>query len=150
MATDLGLAAFHHLLVFGLVAMLVAEAVLLRGPLAADTIPRLAKLDAGYGLCAGLLLVVGLARVFHGVKGPDFYLHNPYFHAKIGAFLLVGLLSLLPTMRFLRWRKAQRANPGFVPDAAQLASLRTILRIELALLAAIFVLAAAMARYGGF
>ena len=150
MATDLGLAAFHHLLVFGLVAMLVAEAVLLRGPLAADTIPRLAKLDAGYGMCAGVLLAVGLARVFLGVKGEDFYLHNPYFHAKIGAFLLVGLISLLPTMRFLRWRKAHRANPGFVPDTAELTRLRTILRLELVLIAAIFVLAAAMARYGGF
>ena len=150
MATDLALAALHHLLVFGLVAMLVAEAVLLRGPLTTDAIPRLAKLDGGYGMCAGLLLVVGLGRVFHGIKGPDFYLHNPYFHAKIGAFVLVGLLSILPTMKFLRWRKAQRANPGFLPDTAQLARLRTLLRIELVLLAAIFVLAAAMARYGGF
>ncbi|MCC8361758.1 DUF2214 family protein [Lysobacter sp. A6] len=150
MATDLGLAALHHLLVFGLAAMLVAEAVLLRGPLTSDAIPRLAKLDGGYGMCAGLLLVVGLARVFLGVKGEDFYLHNPYFHAKVGAFVLVGLLSILPTMRFLRWRKAQRAQPSFVPEAAELAKLRTILRIELVLLAAIFVLAAAMARYGGF
>ena len=150
MATDLGLAALHHLLVFGLAAMLVAEAVLLRGPLTSDAIPRLAKLDGGYGMCAGLLLVVGLARVFLGVKGEDFYLHNPYFHAKIGAFVLVGLLSIVPTMRFLRWRKAQRAQPGFVPAPAELAKLRTILRIELVLLAAIFVLAAAMARYGGF
>jgi putative membrane protein len=150
MATDLGLAALHHLLVFGLAAMLVAEAVLLRGPLTADAIPRLAKLDGGYGLCAGLLLVVGLLRVFHGVKGEDFYLHNPWFHAKVGAFVLVGLLSILPTVRFLRWRKAHRANPGFVPATAELARLRTVLRLELALVAAIFVLAAAMARYGGF
>ena len=150
MATDLGLAALHHLLVFGLIAMLVAEAVLLRGPLTADHVPRLAKLDGGYGLCAGLLLLVGLARVFHGLKGADFYLHNPYFHAKVGAFVLVGLISILPTLRFLRWRKAQRTQPGFVPDAASLGTLRTVLRVELALIAGIFVLAAAMARYGGF
>jgi putative membrane protein len=150
MATDLGLAALHHLLVFGLVAMLVAEAVLLRGPLTADTIPRIAKLDGGYGACAGLLLVVGLSRVFLGVKGEDFYLHNPYFHAKVGAFVLVGLLSILPTVKFLRWRKAQRTQPAFVPAAADLAKLRTVLRVELALVAVIFVLAAAMARYGGF
>ena len=150
MATDLGLAALHHLLVFGLVTMLVAEAVLLRGPLTADTIPRIAKLDGGYGACAGLLLVVGLMRVFLGVKGEDFYLHNPYFHAKVGAFVLVGLLSILPTVKFMRWRKAQRTQPAFVPDAADLAKLRTVLRVELALVAVIFVLAAAMARYGGF
>ena len=150
MATDLGLAALHHLLAFGLVAMLVAEAVLLRGPLTDEMIPRLAKLDGGYGLCAGLLLVVGLCRVFLGVKGADFYLHNPWFHAKVGAFVLVGLMSILPTVRFLRWRKKQHADPCFVPDVVELARLRKILRLELALVAVIFVLAAAMARYGGF
>ena len=145
MATDLGLAALHHLLVFGLTAMLVAQAVLLRGTLDTATLPRLAKLDAGYGACAGLLLIVGLARVFLGVKGEDFYLHNPWFHAKVGTFVLVGLLSILPTIRYARWKKAKIA-----PDAAALARTRTLLRVELVGLAAIFVLAAAMARYGGF
>ena len=150
MQLDLGLAALHHLLVFGLVAMLVAEAVLLRGPLQAGTVARLAKLDGGYGACAGLLLLVGLMRVFMGLKGEDFYLHNPWFHAKVGTFVLVGLLSILPTIRFMRWRKAERANPGVVPREQDLATMRTVLRIELAGIAAIFVLAAAMARYGGF
>ena len=150
MTTDLVLAALHHLLVFGLVAMLVSEAVLLGTPLDARTLGRLARIDAGYGASAGLLLLVGTARVFHGIKGQDFYLHSPWFHAKIGTFLLVALLSILPTLRFLRWRKAVRANVTFHPDAADLARVRGILRLELALLATIFVLAAAMARYGGF
>ena len=150
MATDLALAALHHLLVFALTAMLVAQAVLLRGDLRADTVGRLAELDAGYGLTAGLLLAIGACRVVFGIKGADFYLHNPWFHAKVGAFVLVGLLSIIPTVRYARWRKAQKTRPGFVPDAAALAKTRTILRIELAGLAVIFVLAAAMARYGGF
>ena len=150
MLTDLLLAAGHHLLVFGLVAMLVAEAVLLRGALDPPTLRRLARLDAGYGACAGLLLVVGLCRIAFGVKGHDFYLHNPWFHAKLGAFLLVGLLSLLPTVRFLRWRRALRADPDFAPAADEQPRLRRVLRLELALVALIFVLAAAMARHGGF
>jgi len=41
------------------------------------------------------------------------------------------------------------ANPIFLPDAAETARMRTIVRFELILLAAIFVFAAAMARYGG-
>ena len=145
MGTDLLLAALHHLLVFALTGMLVSQAAMLRGPLTVDALPRLAKLDAGYGACAGLLLVVGLVRVFHGVKGEDFYLHNPWFHAKVGTFVLVGLLSIIPTIRYARWKKAK-----VVPDAAALARTRTILHIELVGLALIFVLAAAMARYGGF
>ena len=150
MLPDLLLAAFHHLLVFGLVAMLVSEAMLLRGPLDAATLGRIARIDGGYGACAGLLLVVGLCRVWFGVKGPDFYLHNPWFHAKLGCFVLVGVLSILPTLRFLRWRRESREQPGFQPSLAELARVRGVLRLELALLAAIFVLAAAMARYGGF
>src|SRR5690606_30513492 len=147
--TDLFLAIAHHLLVFALTAMLVAEAVLLRGQLDAGVLRRLAGLDAGYGISALLLLAVGLGRVFFGVMGKDFYLHNPWFHAKLGVFILVGLMSILPTVRFLRWRKALRADPGFLPAPSELDRLRTILRLELIGLAAIFALAAAMARYGG-
>jgi putative membrane protein len=150
MTTDLLLAGLHHLLVFGLAAMLVSEAVLLSTTLDSRVLGRLARIDAGYGASAGLLLLVGMARVFHGIKGHDFYLHNPWFHAKIGVFLLVALLSILPTLRFLRWRKATRTSATFQPGAAELARMRGFLRIELALLATIFVLAAAMARYGGF
>lgn len=150
MLTDLLLASFHHLLVFALVSMLVAESVLLRGAIDRPALQRLVRLDRGYGLTAGLLLAVGLVRVFFGIKGTDFYLHNPWFHAKLGAFVLVGLLSILPTVRILRWRKALAANPGYRPDADEVAKLGGIVRFELILIAAIFVLAAAMARYGGF
>jgi putative membrane protein len=150
MLADLLLAAAHHLLVFALVAMLVAEAMLLHGPMDSATLQRLAKLDGGYGASAGLLLLVGIGRLVFGLKGHDFYLHNPWFHAKLGAYVLVGLLSILPTVRFLRWRKALRADPAFLPAPAEVGKLRGIVRFELLLVGAIFVLAAAMARYGGF
>ncbi len=147
---DLLLAAVHHLLVFALIAMLTAESVLLRGPMEAAALRRLAGLDSGYGVCALLLLAVGAGRIAYGAKGYDFYLHNPWFHAKIGAFVLVGLLSILPTVRFLRWRKALRADPGYLPPPAEVGTLRTLVRLELALIAVVLVCAAATARYGGF
>lgn len=150
MLTDLLLASLHHLLVFALIAMLVTESVLLRGTITSAVLQRLGRLDAGYGMAAGLLLAVGLARVFYGIKGADFYLHNPWFHAKLGCYVLVGLLSILPTIRFMRWRKALAADPAFVPDAAGIASMARIVRFELVLVAAILVFAAMMARFGGF
>jgi putative membrane protein len=150
MLTDLLLASLHHLLFFALIAMLVNESALLRGTVDAPVLQRLARLDAGYGMVAGLLLAVGLLRVFYGIKGADFYLHNPWFHAKLGCFVLAGLLSILPTLRFARWRKALHANPHFVPAAPEVASMARIVRFELALVAAILVFAAMMARYGGF
>ena len=150
MLTDLLLASLHHLLFFALIAMLVTESVLLRGPIDSAVVQRLARLDSGYGMSAGLLLGVGLLRVFYGAKGYDFYLHNPWFHAKLGCFVLAALLSILPTLRFLRWRKALAANPAYVPDAREAATLARIVRFELLLVAAILVFAAMMARYGGF
>jgi putative membrane protein len=150
MLPDLTLAALHHLLIFGLVTMLASESTLLRGPVDTATVRRLAGIDRGYGLTAVLLLIVGMLRVFHGIKGEDFYFHNPWFHAKLSAYLLAAVISILPTIRFLRWRRALRANPDFAPDAAEVASLRKFIRAQLALIAAIFVFAAAMARYGGF
>lgn len=149
MLTDFLLASLHHLLVFGLVSMLVAESVLLRGTMDRHVLQRLAGIDMGYGISAVLLIVVGIARVAFGIKGYDFYLHNPWFHAKMGAFVLVGVLSILPTVRFLRWRKALAANPIYLPDATEVARMRGLVRFELILVAAIFVLAAAMARHGG-
>lgn len=150
MLTDFLLATLHHLLVYGLVAMLVAEAVLLRAPtLAGESVQRIARLDAGYGLTALLLIVAGLSRIGFGLKAHDFYLHNPWFWAKLGTFLAIGLLSIGPTLRFLRWRRALRADPAFVPAAAELARARMQVRLQLALLALVFIFAAGMARHGG-
>lgn len=149
MLTDWLLASLHHLLFFGLVAMLVAEAVLLRGPVDAGTLTRLRRLDAGYGLSAVLILAAGGLRIAYGVKGYDFYQHNPWFHAKLGVFVLVGLLSIAPTLRFGRWSRALRDNPAFVPDAADIARTRSQLRLQLLGIAVILVLAAATARHGG-
>jgi putative membrane protein len=149
MLTDFLLAALHHVLIFGLVTMLVAESVLLRGGVDAGVLRRLAGLDRGYGTTALALLAVGILRVFLGIKGEDFYLHNPWFHAKVGLYVLVGLLSIAPTLNFVRWRKALRADPSFLPEPAQVTRATRLVRMELALVGAIFVIAAGMARYGG-
>jgi putative membrane protein len=150
MLTDFVLAALHHLLFFGLISMLITQSVLLTRPIDASALQRLAGVDRGYGIAALLLLGVGFARIFHGIKGYDFYLHNPWFHAKISLFLLVGVLSIWPTLRLLRWRRALKVDPAFLPPASEVASLSRIVRFELMLIALIFVFAAAMARYGGF
>ena len=149
MLTDFILASLHHLLIFGLIAMLVAESVLLRGTLDRAALQRLAGVDMGYGICAMALIAVGIGRVAFGIKGYDFYLHNPWFHAKIGAYVLAGLLSILPTLNFARWRKAVRADPAFLPANAEVCRARRVIRFELMLIGVIFVFAAAMARHGG-
>ncbi len=142
---DLVLAILHHMLVFGLVAMLAIERALLRG----DTIDavRLARLDAGFGATAGLVVAVGLCRVIWGGKGWAFYLENPFFWAKMGSFLALGLLSIAPTLLFLKWRKAAAGEAAFSPPAPELRRARTWLGLEALLLIPLLASAAAMARW---
>jgi putative membrane protein len=146
--TDLALAIAHHLLIFSLAAILAAELASVRLGLRAMALSRLALVDAHYGLIAGLILIVGFLRVYFGVKGPDAYLPNPWFWAKIGAFLVVGLLSVPPTLQFMKWRRAAVANPDFSPDEAAVRGVRRFLIAELALFLFIPAFAAVMARYG--
>src|SRR5262245_10954287 len=64
------LSAFlHHLAAFTLVATLAIEYVLIRQELTLATARRLTITDAVFGASAGVLLVVGLLRVFYFEKG---------------------------------------------------------------------------------
>src|SRR5215218_277032 len=106
MTTDAWLAIAHHLAVFGVAAVLVAEWTLVPPGIEPDEVRRVARIDAAYGALAGAVLLAGASRVIWGVKPADFYLENPVFWFKMAAFATVGLLSIRPTLRFLRWRRA--------------------------------------------
>lgn len=71
---DLVLAILHHLLFLGLIVMLASELALLRT--AEPPVKRLAGLDAGYGVTALLIVLVGVGRVLGG-KGWAFYEATP-------------------------------------------------------------------------
>lgn len=146
MGLDTVLAIFHHLCVFGLFVILASEMALVRPGISADTVARVARIDGAYGIVAALALVAGALRDLYGAKGTEFYTHNPIFWTKIGLFIAIGLLSIPPTLNFIRWRKALRANPNAVPDAKSLQSTRRFVHIELALLFLLPILAAMIAR----
>jgi putative membrane protein len=116
-------AFLHHVAAFALVSAIVVEFVLIRQELNAATARRLARADAVVGISAGVLLVVGLLRVFYFEKGPEFYFHNAAFIAKLGLFTVVALLSVYPTLKFLAWRK----NPA----PSEVPAVRRILHLEL-------------------
>ncbi len=142
---DLGLAIVHHITVFGLVALLAMEWVMLRD--ATVDPARLTKVDAGYGLVAGLAVVIGICRVIWGGKGWAFYEANPFFWAKMGLFVLMALVSIGPTLLFIRWRRAAAGAEAFTPPAKELKRARTWVRLEALLLILLLGCAAAMARY---
>ena len=139
-------ASLHYLSIFVLFALLTCEHILFRADLDHTTARRLLRIDLAYGVTAGLVLATGLARVVWFGKGVDFYLHNWVFHAKVTLFILVGLLSILPTLTFFNWRNDLLAGkaPTITPTQAR----RTIwvIRLELLLLVCLPFLASLMAR----
>jgi putative membrane protein len=138
---DAALAIAHHLAVFGLAAILAAEIVLLSADLSRDRLQTLGRVDGAYGLLAVIVLTAGLLRAVYGIKGWGFYAGNPVFWAKLSLFIVIGLVSVVPTVGFIRWRKR-----GGQISAAERGTMRKLATLQLALLFALPVLAALMAR----
>jgi putative membrane protein len=142
-------AFLHHLAAFTVVAAIAVEFVLLRGPLTFWSARRLQVVDLILGAAATVLLIVGLARVFWFEKGAAYYFHSHAFLTKFGLFILVAILSIVPTLEFLSWRKAVQAGQVPAVAADKLRRVRMIVHIELAAIVVILLCAAIMAK-GGF
>ena len=142
---DAGLAWLHFVLAFILVGALAAEAFILRLPVTAPVAKLLARVDLFYGASAGLLILAGIARVIWGAKGWAYYQAEPFFWAKMATFALIGIVSIWPTMTFLRWRRAAD-DPAFLAPEAEAKGMRRIVVAETHLIALLLVFAVLMAR----
>src|SRR5580693_8161656 len=127
---DLVLAIAHHLLIFALFGVLAVEFVVVRPGVSQAWIARIGRVDLWYGILAALILAVGFSRAVFAAKGWLYYSHNAFFWAKIATFALVGLLSVPPTIAYIRWRRADAA-----PDDAQVRQVRRLLWAEVVLFA---------------
>jgi putative membrane protein len=141
-------AFLHHLCAFTLVAAVAIEFTLIRQELTPASARRLQMTDIVLGMSAGALLVIGLLRVFFFEKGAAYYWHNHAFLAKFALFIVIGLLSIVPTMEFLSWRDAIADGQVPVMDAATGKRVSMIIHIELAAIVLILLCAAIMARGG--
>jgi putative membrane protein len=142
---DLILATGHHLTIFALFGVLTAELVMLRPGMDAVALRRIASVDLCYGILAAVILAFGFARAVFAAKGWAFYQHNALFWAKIGLFFVVGLISVPPTITYLRWNR----EGAEAPTDREITVIRRLIWLEVGLFAALPVLAAAMARgYG--
>jgi len=141
-------AFLHHAAAFTLVAALAVEFVLIRGELTLSTARKLQVADLVLGAAAGILLVVGLLRVFYFEKGAAYYFKSHAFLGKFSIFILVALLSILPTIEFLSWRGAVKAGQAPVVTPQKLARVRMIIHVELAAIVLILLFAAMMAKGG--
>ena len=140
------MAFLHHLFAFTLVACVVYEFIAYRKGMTIEEARRIQRADLVYGISAGLLLIVGLLRVFLYEKGVNFYTHSPFFWVKMNAFLIVGLLSIDPTIRYLRWNKTLKENRSPEISDKEFKRTRIVLTLEVIGLAVILLSAAFMAR----
>lgn len=145
-------AFLHHLFAFTLVSALAVEFILIgqarSEALSLSIARRLATADAVLGVSATLLLVVGLLRVFYFEKGAAYYFHSHAFLTKLSLFILVAILSLVPTLEFLSWRRALSEGRTPVVNMRKLRTVRMIIHAELAAVVVILLCAAIMARGG--
>lgn len=143
-------AFLHHLAAFAVVAALAVEFVLMRGEITSRSARWLQRTDMIFGLSAGVLLLVGLLRVFYFEKGAGYYFHSWPFLAKLVLFLAVGLASVPPTLEFLSWRRVQRQGQVPVLGDERRRRLRALMHFELIGVVLILLCAALMARGVGF
>lgn len=137
---DILIRYLHLFAVIVLAGTLIIENMAMAPQITREDLRNLVKVDAAYGISAGVVLACGLTLWLWGAKPADFYTGNPVFHAKLTLFVLVGLLSIYPTVFLLRQRRTTQESIA-VP-----AGVIRVLRLELLLLAFIPVLAFLMAR----
>jgi putative membrane protein len=141
-------AFLHHLCAFTLVSAVAIEFALIRQELTLSSAQRLQVTDMVLGIAAGALLVIGLLRVFFFEKGSEYYFHSHAFMTKFSVFIVIGLLSIIPTMEFLSWRGAVKAGQVPTISAKKRRLVTAAIHGELFAIVIILLSAAIMARGG--
>jgi putative membrane protein len=133
MAWPIIVAWMHYVSIMLMVASLLGEHLLLKSELTVTQAKTIQRLDTAYGASATVVLVTGVLRMFLE-KGAAYYNHHVAFHILFGLFVIAALLSIYPTIVFLRWRADTKAGRGQQLAAAQFGKIQIIVRVEMTLL----------------
>lgn len=135
----------HLLFIITVFCCLIAELLLIQPTVSWKTIKKLSIIDGIYGLAAIMVVGTGLLNWFVFGKGSAYYSNNTIFIIKFSLFIVVGLLSILPTVAFARMKKYNREEQ---PDAVEMlhyGKVRKTILTELIIMAIIPLLAELMA-----
>jgi len=143
---DAILAYLHFTAIFLLFAFLTTQAILVRGPLDARTVRLIGRTDLWYFGSAFAVLITGFLRATMGAKGADFYFDSWAIYAKLALFLAIGVISVKPTMTFIRWRRMFERDAAWQVPAGEQAAMRKLVVLEAHLAAIIPFIAVMMAR----
>ena len=132
--------ASHFIGIIVLFSVVFGQHSLLNKEINVRKIKTLMILDVIFRLSALWIIAVGIYLWFKVGNVPEFYSQNPVFHTKLWLFGFIGVISIIPTVFFIRNRKFTEKSipvPGYITWTV---------RAELMLLLCMPVLAAAAAR----
>jgi putative membrane protein len=145
MWTNFFLTYLHYLSIIFVIAGVFAELFLVRKVVTKDNLKRIVAMDGVYGLASIVVVTTGLLRVYFYGKGSDYYFENSIFILKFSLFILVGLLSIFPTVTFLKLNKKQKESKEDQIEIPSYRLISNLIRIEFIILIIIPFLAILMA-----
>ena len=119
----------HILGIMAVFSSLVAEHLLIEGRMTRRAIQRLSIVDAVYGMGALITLGAGFLLWFVVGKPAAFYSSGWIVYTKLALFGVIGTISIIPTVYFIKQRKG---DPEEIVDIPR--KMKMILRIELTIL----------------
>lgn len=134
----------HFLAIFVMFSLLSIQHMVMNGQIDNNGIKRIAIVDIAFGVSALSALLAGIGLWFWVGKPAGFYHGNWIFHTKVTLFVLVGILSFIPT-RFIAKHRKNSTEIVVVPRF-----IVHIIRLELLLLCLIPLLAVLMANGVGY
>lgn len=141
MTTDLLIRYFHFLGIFVVFAAVLGQHLLLKGTVSRAMIAKAQRFDIAYAVAVVIVLGTGLLQWFSGAKPAVFYTSNPVFHTKLTLFLIVGLVSIYPSVYMGKQKKGDPAELVTIPKG-----IVHSIRLELLLLVVMPLLAVIMAK----
>jgi len=141
MIVDLLVRYLHFVSLIVLMAAVIGQHAVLAKVVTRDQIVRAQRFDIVYAVMVVLVLATGFAQWFWVGKPADFYSANPVMHTKVTLFLLVGIISIYPSVFLGKNRKGDPGDQVSVPKGVIWS-----IRIELLLLFLMPLLASMMAR----
>lgn len=142
---DIFIRYLHFLSILTIAASLVGEFLFLDKKVSRKIILKLSWIDAAYGISSITLLISGFLLWFKYGKGEAFYTGNFLFHVKVTLAVLLGILSLPPTIYFLKNRKGEPEEQVSIPRYV-----KVCLQMELGILILLPLCAVLMAKGYGF
>ena len=93
----------HYLGIILCFGALIFERIILKINLSKNETISIIIADVIYGIAGLAILITGILRVKYYGQGGVFYTNNPIFWLKVSLYIVIGLLSLYPTITYILW-----------------------------------------------